>query len=60
VRIAKMEKAKKKPLLIGFVELEREYIKAKAMAEGVTQGSYVRSLIVKQLVKEGFDMENQA
>ena len=55
-----MEKAKKKPLLIGFIELEREYIKLKAQAEGITQGAYVRSLIVKQLVKEGFDMESQA
>jgi len=53
-----MKKAKKKPLLIGFVELEREYIKAKARVEGVTQGAYVRRLIVKQLVKEGFDMES--
>ena len=48
-------KAKKKPLLIGFIELEREYIKAKAQAEGITQGAYVRGLIVKQLVKEGYD-----
>ena len=53
-------KAKKKPLLVGFIELEREYIKAKAQAEGVSQGSYVRGLIARQLVKEGFDMESQA
>lgn len=58
-----MEKAIKKPLLVGFVEIERDYIKAKAQAEGVTQGSYVRGLIIKQLVSEGFDtqwLENQA
>ena len=58
-----MEKAIKKPLLVGFVEIERDYIKAKAQAEGVTQGSYVRGLIIKQLVKEGFDtrwLESQA
>ena len=52
-----MAKAKKKPLLIGFIEIERDYIKAKAQAKGLTQGAYVRALIVKQLVKEGFDTE---
>jgi|GEM_PF-4153700 len=50
-----MKKAIKKPLLINFTELEREYIKAKSQAGGVTQGNYVRAIIVKQLVKEGFD-----
>ena len=55
-----MTKAKKKPLLIGFIELEREYIKLKAQAQGVTQGSYVRGIIAKQLIKEGFDMDSQA
>jgi len=55
-----MEKAIKKPLLIGFVELEREYIKLKAQAEGITQGAYVRGLIAKQLVKEGFDTKQRA
>ena len=53
-------KAKKKPLLVGFTELEREYIKVKAQTKGVTQGAYIRALIVKQLVKEGFDTKVQA
>jgi len=55
-----MTKAKKKPLLIGFIELEREYIKLKAQSEGITQGAYVRGLIIKQLTKDGFDMKRQA
>jgi len=53
-------KAKKQPLLVGFIELERKYIKAKAQAEGVTQGAYVRGLIARRLAKEGFDTESQA
>ncbi len=55
-----MTKATKKPLLIGVIEIEREYIKLKAQAEGVTQGAYVRGLIAKQLVKEGYDKKAQA
>ena len=50
-------KAKKKPLLVGFIELERDFINLAAMAKGITQTAYVRSLIVKQLVKEGYDIK---
>ena len=56
----KMAKAIKKPLLVNFTELEREYIKEKSQNEGVTQGAYIRGLIVKLLVKEGFDTKAQA
>tara|TARA_R110001606_G_scaffold221779_2_gene369622 strand:- start:468 stop:635 length:168 start_codon:yes stop_codon:yes gene_type:complete len=50
-----MEKAIKKPLLVGFIELERDFISLAAMAKGMSQGAYVRSLVAKQLVKEGYD-----
>ena len=56
----KMEKAIKKPLLIGFIELERDFISLAAMAKGISQGAYVRSLVAKQLVKEGYDKKVQA
>lgn len=55
-----MAKAIKKPLLISFTELERKYIKEKSQAEGVTQGSYVRGIIARQLVKEGFNTKQLA
>jgi len=55
-----MNEAKKKPLLIGFIEMERDFIKMAAAAKGISQGSYVRQLIVKQLTKEGFDMKWRA
>jgi hypothetical protein len=55
-----MNEAKKKPLLVGFIEIERDFIKMAAASKGMSQGSYVRQLITKQLVKEGFDMEWQA
>lgn len=53
-------KAKKKPLLVGFIELERDFINLAAMAKGISQTAYIRSLVVKQLVKEGFDKKAQA
>lgn len=50
-------KAKKKPLLVGFIELEHDFISLAAQAKGITKTSYIRSLVVKQLVKEGYDMK---
>ena len=55
-----MVKAKKKPLLVGFIELERDFINQAAMSKGISQTAYVRSLIAKQLVKEGYDKKIQA
>ena len=55
-----MVKAKKKPLLVGFIELERDFINSAAMIKGISQTAYIRSLVVKQLVKEGFDKKVQA
>ncbi len=53
-------KAKKKPLLVGFIELERDFIEVAAQSVGISQTAYIRSLVVKQLVKEGFDKKAQA
>ena len=50
-----MIKAKKKPLLVGFIELEHDFIELAAQAKGISKTAYVRSLVVKQLVKDGFD-----
>lgn len=55
-----MVKAIKKPLLVGFIELEREFINSAAMSQGISQTAYIRSLVVKQLVKEGFDKKAQS
>ena len=55
-----MVKAKKKPLLVGFIELEREFINLTAMSKGISQTAYVRSLVAKQLVKEGYDKKVSA
>ena len=53
-------KAKKKPLLVGFIELERDFINLAAMSKGISQTAYIRSLVVKQLVKEGYDKKVSA
>ena len=53
-------KAKKKPLLVGFIEVERDFINLAAMAKGISQTAYIRSLVAKQLVKEGYDKKVQA
>ena len=53
-------KAKKKPLLVSFIELEREFINSAAMAKGISQTAYIRSLVVNQLVKEGYDKKVSA
>jgi hypothetical protein len=55
-----MVKAKKKPLLVGFIELERDFINLAAMSKGISQTAYIRSLVAKQLVKEGYDKKVQA
>jgi len=55
-----MSKAKKKPLLVSFIELEHEFISLQAQLKGISMTSYIRSLVIKQLVKEGFDMEKHA
>ena len=53
-------KAKKKPLLVGFIELEHDFINQAAQSKGISKTAYVRSLIVNQLVKEGYDKKVQA
>ncbi len=53
-------KAKKKPLLVGFIELERDFINSAAMSKGISQTAYIRSLVAKQLTKEGYDKKSQA
>jgi len=53
-------KAKKKPLLVGFIELEHDFISLAAQKRGISKTAYVRALIIKQLTKEGYDMEMQA
>ena len=53
-------KAKKKPLLVGFIELERDFIELAAQLKGISQTAYIRSLVAKQLVKEGFDKKVSA
>ena len=55
-----MIKAKKKPLLVGFIELERDFITTAAMAKGISSTAYVRSLVVAQLTKEGYDKKLKA
>ena len=53
-------KAKKKPLLVGFIELEHDFISLAAQKRGISKTAYIRSLIVKQLTKEGYDKKVQA
>ena len=53
-------KAKKKPLLVSFIELEHDFITLAAQKKGISKTAYVRSLIVRQLVKEGYDMTHGA
>ena len=53
-------KAKKKPLLVGFIEIEHDFISLAAQKRGISKTAYVRSLIVSQLVKEGYDKKVQA
>lgn len=53
-------KAIKKPLLVSFIELEHDFISLAAQAKGISKTAYVRSLIIKQLVKEGYDKKVQA
>ena len=53
-------KAKKKPLLVGFIELEHDFINLAAQLQGISKTAYVRSLVAKQLVKEGYDKKVQA
>lgn len=53
-------KAKKKPLLVGFIELEHDLVSLAAQAKGITMTAYVRSLVVKQLAKEGYDIKSLA
>lgn len=55
-----MEKAKKKPLLVGFIEIEHDFISSAAQEKGISKTAYVRSLIVKQLTKKGYDKKVQA
>ena len=53
-------KAKKKPLLVGLIEIEHDFISLAAQKRGISKAAYVRSLIVSQLVKEGYDKKVQA
>ena len=53
-------KAKKKPLLVGFIEIEHDFINLAAQAKGISKTAYIRGLVVKQLVKEGYDKKVQA
>ncbi len=55
-----MNKAKKKPLLVSFIELEHDFISLAAQARGISKTAYIRSLVAKQLVKEGYDKLVQA
>lgn len=53
-------KAKKKLLLVSFIELEHDFINFEAKAKGISMTAYIRSLVFKQLVKEGYDKKVQA
>ena len=50
-------KAKKKPLLVSFIELEHDFISLAAQSKGISKTAYIRWLVTKQLVKEGYDMK---
>ena len=53
-------KAKKKALLVNFIELEHDFINMAAQAKGISKTAYIRGLVVKQLAKEGYDKRVQA
>lgn len=55
-----MTKAKKKPLLVGFIEIEHDFINIKAQSKGISKTAYVRSLVIRELTKEGYDIKRQA
>ena len=55
-----MDKAKKKPLLVSFIELEHDFISLAAQSKGISRTAYIRLVVVKQLVKEGYDIKAMA
>ena len=55
-----MSKAKKKPLLVSFIEIEHDFISLAAQSKGISRTAYIRLLVVKQLVKEGYDIKTLA
>ena len=55
-----MDKAKKKPLLVSFIEIEHDFISMAARSKGISKTAYIRTLVVRQLVKEGYDMKTLA
>ena len=42
-------KERKKPLLVGFTELERGFIKKEAAKLGVTETAYIRAMINRRM-----------